>query len=753
MAKTKRLTALFMALLLVFSAMFANGMFATVAAEETTADGTEDGSESGDTNLTDSLVGYYTFDDTLENTAAEITGAASENAGSGSATLHGGAGDTWNSAATGSASYSTDAVSGSAYEFSGNSNLETLTSEAWWSGTGVGNGYTLADGDTVVFTVECTADISGYAAFSVEVYDASGNYFTTGSDGNAWFAGSVLDNGGTASGVLGTLASTITEGTTYTVTVTRSAGVYTVNYYDTTAGSTFATLVGTVSATDFDDTAYVHVIGQAGTFFVTNTSATDASGEGLELDVTTGEEFTVSMWVNTSQKQEYQPIFLTIYSSDYYVTAGTYYNSFASGGIVNYGGTWYWLDQNNNSSSSLKDLSVGTWTYVTLTMTADGVATLYYNGEVLSTQTVSGYDSSYYTGMPIYLGINWWNDSFAGLMDEVTVYESALTASEVLMLYSYDGDPEAAAEAQASGETATAISHVSVHDPSIVKGYVEESVTELTADTEIVGVADDTHTKYIYFIFGSHLAFAYSWDLCSWTTFTNNITTDYATLFADEAEWSAYGSSSYDLSGNMWAPDVIWNESMGKWCMYMSINGDNWYSTICMLTADSLYGDWTYVGMVIQSGNYAYASTGATFDYYEATGETESDNNLSRYTANRNGNLTYEDNCIDPCVTYDEDGNLWMTYGSWFGGIWMIRLDAETGLRDYTYTYEYEEDASDPYQGYKLAQGYHSSGEASYIEYIDGYYYLFVTYGGLTATGGYNMRVYRSEAITGPYVD
>ena len=72
----------------------------------------------------------------------------------------------------------------------------------------------------------------------------------------------------------------------------------------------------------------------------------------------------------------------------------------------------------------------------------------------------------------------------------------------------------------------------------------------------------------------------------------------------------------------------------------------------------------------------------------------------------------------------------------------------------------------DPYFGKKIAGGYYVSGEASYIEYIGGYYFLFVTYGGLAAggvkkdedpnwynIGGYQMRVFRSEAPDGPYVD
>jgi arabinan endo-1,5-alpha-L-arabinosidase len=122
-------------------------------------------------------------------------------------------------------------------------------------------------------------------------------------------------------------------------------------------------------------------------------------------------------------------------------------------------------------------------------------------------------------------------------------------------------------------------------------------------------------------------------------------------------------------------------------------------------------------------------------------------------------------NCIDPCVFYDEEGKLWMSYGSWSGGIWMLELDENTGLRDYDVTYTLTGSGDgvtiDPYFGKKIAGGFYVSGEASYIEYIGGYYYLFVTYGGLAAggvandynNGGYQMRVFRSENPDGPYKD
>ncbi len=270
------------------------------------------------------------------------------------------------------------------------------------------------------------------------------------------------------------------------------------------------------------------------------------------------------------------------------------------------------------------------------------------------------------------------------------------------------------------------VRRVTVHDPSIVK---------------------DEETG-MYYIFGSHMAWAKSEDMVSWSLFSNNISREYATLFVTEAEWAKKAGVDYDVKGNLWAPDVIYNEDMGKWCMYMSVNGPMWNSTICLLTADSPDGDWTYVGPVIQSG--MSNGFGPTFDYEKATGESTVA--TSRYTL-RKSTPQWEPHAIDPCVIYDEDGNLWMSYGSWSGGIGLFRLDNETGLRDYDTTYEYKSGVTDPYFGYKLSGGNQKSGEASYIERIGDYYYMFITYGGLVANGGYNMRVFRAEEITGPYLD
>ena len=108
-----------------------------------------------------------------------------------------------------------------------------------------------------------------------------------------------------------------------------------------------------------------------------------------------------------------------------------------------------------------------------------------------------------------------------------------------------------------------------------------------------------------------------------------------------------------------------------------------------------------------------------------------------------------------------------MFYGSWSGGIFLIKLDENTGLRDYSHNFGYGNSSEiwdnkslvyDPYMGLHIAGGYYVSGEGSYVEYIKapdgkGYYYLFMSYGFYSPEGGYSMRVFRSETIDGKYVD
>ena len=235
----------------------------------------------------------------------------------------------------------------------------------------------------------------------------------------------------------------------------------------------------------------------------------------------------------------------------------------------------------------------------------------------------------------------------------------------------------------------------------------------------------------------------------------------------DANGWQKKGNT---VKGMQWAPDVVYNKTMKKWCMYMSLNGGSWCSSIVCFTSDNIEGPWKYQGPVVFSGffgKYAHNSYAAANDWKNtdlaiATGETSLP---QRYNVGDKWG-SFWPNCIDPCVFYDDNDNLWMSYGSWSGGIFLIKLDKTNGLRDYTYTFPYEingkaatpgaanaNTTSDPYFGKKIAGGYYVSGEASYIEKIGSHYFLFMSYGGLESNGGYQMRVFRSDKPEGPYVD
>lgn len=321
----------------------------------------------------------------------------------------------------------------------------------------------------------------------------------------------------------------------------------------------------------------------------------------------------------------------------------------------------------------------------------------------------------------------------------------------------------------------------SVHDPSVV--YVPEAEQ--------------------YYIFGSHMATAKSADLLNWTWVTGQeitsplfgivnaqgqtVKTSYDNAFRthpartvktrlngtmqevpfgpfDAAAWNCAlpnpeNQKPWTVAGNMWAPDVIYNTALKQWCYYLSLNGPTWNSCIVLLTSPNPEGPYVYQGPVVYTGflnrtdeRISYRHTDLELVLGEQASLPDRYNKGSQWG-------TFWPHAIDPCVFYDTEGRLWMTYGSWFGGIYILQLDAETGLRDYTVTYAGNYDSqgasvtSDPYFGKKIAGGNGVSGEGSYVQRIGDYYYLFLSYGGFAPDGGYEMRVFRSANPDGPYVD
>lgn len=321
------------------------------------------------------------------------------------------------------------------------------------------------------------------------------------------------------------------------------------------------------------------------------------------------------------------------------------------------------------------------------------------------------------------------------------------------------------AEAKAMYSTKTS-RHITIHDPSITYDPVSKQ----------------------YYIYGTHHGTGKSSDLQNWYSFnspwgtinssgtiTSNVSnanafvtnqTKTVTIGGEEvqfgnfsaAEWAgAYGG--WDVNGNMWAPDIIYNPHMEKWCQYLSINGPTYNSVIILLTSDNIEGPYVYQGPVVYSG--FLNATDSRISYKKTDMELVL-GKLSSLPARYNQGNSWGHqwlNSIDPCVFFDEEGKLWMVYGSWFGGLYMLELNEENGLRDYDVKYSSDYDTkgractSDAYFGKKVAGGFWVSGEGPYIEHIGDYYYLFVTNGGLEANGGYEMRLFRSKNPNGPFTD
>lgn len=106
---------------------------------------------------------------------------------------------------------------------------------------------------------------------------------------------------------------------------------------------------------------------------------------------------------------------------------------------------------------------------------------------------------------------------------------------------------------------------------------------------------------------------------------------------------------------NLWAPDVVPAAGGGYWLYgcYTGVFGDN-YSVIYLAKAEKIEGPYRYEQTLVVTG----------------------------------GNWGLVPNAIDAQIFYDGAGRMFMTYGSFYGGIRILELDPATGLRKDGFTYE-----------------------------------------------------------------
>jgi arabinan endo-1,5-alpha-L-arabinosidase len=165
---------------------------------------------------------------------------------------------------------------------------------------------------------------------------------------------------------------------------------------------------------------------------------------------------------------------------------------------------------------------------------------------------------------------------------------------------------------------------------------------------------------------------------------------------------------------NIWAPDISYYND--KYHLYYSVStfGSN-RSAIGLATNKTLQHDaddfeWIDHGIVVKS-DYS--------DFY---------------------------NAIDANLILDTEGVPWLSFGSHWGGIKLVQLDIETGK---------PAEENPTLHSLATREENHRSVEGPFIIHRNDYYYLFVSFDQCCQGGAstYNVRVGRSEAITGPYID
>jgi arabinan endo-1,5-alpha-L-arabinosidase len=161
-------------------------------------------------------------------------------------------------------------------------------------------------------------------------------------------------------------------------------------------------------------------------------------------------------------------------------------------------------------------------------------------------------------------------------------------------------------------------------------------------------------------------------------------------------------------SVNLWAPDVV--KVNGRYRMYYSASSfGSRMSLIGLQTAAHIEGPWEDEGVVIK---------------------TREEDPI---------------NAIDANVLECAEGRMWMVYGSFFGGIHIIELDPESGKP--------LEEGFGKLLAVRDKATEDGAVEGPYIIYNEQFkqYYLFLSYDSLFED--YNVRVARSDSITGPYLD
>jgi len=237
------------------------------------------------------------------------------------------------------------------------------------------------------------------------------------------------------------------------------------------------------------------------------------------------------------------------------------------------------------------------------------------------------------------------------------------------------------------------------------------------AQTGEIGVHDPVIIKqgdtYYVFATGNGVPILKSRDLKTWERGGR--------VFAQMPEWVA--SAVPAARGSLWAPDISFFN--GKYHLYYS--------------ASSFGSQLSAIGLAT---NVTLDSTSASYKWEDQGIVVQSTPRVSTF------------NAIDPNLIIDANGEPWLNWGSFWGGIKMCKVDKQTGKLSTQDTTLYSLAARAGTDVTVGANGQQSI-EGPFIVRRGNYYYLFVSFDRCCARerSTYNIRVGRSQNVTGPYVD
>lgn len=187
-----------------------------------------------------------------------------------------------------------------------------------------------------------------------------------------------------------------------------------------------AQVVGSSASGNSGEAAYTN--GANGT---TGSAYQLTGSNGLKLDnPLTGEEYTVSFWLKDDNAPAYTGAVFFCDDND----KDNRWVSITPSGWLGHLGPMIWSFDNGtyyDNYNNTAQMQQGVWTHITVTAN-NGQATVYVNGNPICSGGVAQVASKVDN---IFLGVNYWDTAIQGAMDELYIYNRAMSAQEVAALY------------------------------------------------------------------------------------------------------------------------------------------------------------------------------------------------------------------------------------------------------------------------------------------------------------------------------